>query len=99
MAQRIVIPVGIHDYYVHFWESRTESGTPIYLLEKEEFYDRTYLYGTPLRGDYEDNAERFITFSLATRQLCMALGWYPSIFHLHDWQAGLVSAYCQLSWR
>ena len=99
LAQRIVIPVGIHDYHVHFWESRTESGTPIYLLEKDEFFDRSHLYGSPERGDYEDNAERFITFSLAVRQLCVALGWYPSIFHLHDWQAGLVAAYTELSWR
>lgn len=99
LAQRIVVPVGIHDYHVHFWESRTESGTPIYLMEKEEFYDRSYLYGCPSRGDYEDNAERFITFNLAVKQLCLALGWYPSIFHLHDWQTGLVAAYSQLNWR
>jgi starch synthase len=99
LAQKIVIPVGVHDYHIHFWESSTESGIPIYLLEKDEFYDRSNLYGTPVRGDYEDNAERFIVFSLAVRQLCVALGWYPSIFHLHDWQAGLVPAYLQLSWR
>src|SRR5208337_972435 len=52
----------------------------------------------PVRGDYEDNPERFITFSLAVKQLCAALVWYPSIFHLHDWQTGLVAAYLQLSW-
>jgi len=99
VAQKIVIPVGVHDYHIHFWESSTESGTPIYLLEKDEFYDRSNLYGTPVRGDYEDNAERFIVFNLAVRQLCAALGWYPSILHLHDWQAGLVPAYFKLSWR
>jgi starch synthase len=99
LAQKIVIPFGVHDYQIHFWETRTKSGTPLYLLEKDEFYDRTYLYGTPVRGDYEDNAERFIGFSLAVKHLCAALGWYPSIFHLHDWQTSLVSAYLQLSWR
>jgi len=99
LAQRIVIPVGIHDYTIHFWESRTESGIPIYFLEKDEFFDRSHLYGSPLRGDYEDNAERFVTFSLAVGQLCPALNWYPSIFHLHDWQTGLVAAYCKLNWH
>jgi starch synthase len=99
LAERIVIPIGIHDYHVHLWESRTESGIPIYLLEKDEFYDRSGLYGSPLRGDYEDNAERFITFNLAVKQLCLTLDWYPSIFHLHDWQTGLVAAYSQLSWN
>ena len=98
LAQSIIIPVGVHDYHIHLWESRTESGIPIYLLEKDEFYDRSSLYGSPVRGDYEDNAERFIAFSLAAKQLCAALGWYPSIFHIHDWQTGLVAAYFRLSW-
>jgi len=99
LAQGIIIPIGIQDYHIHLWESRTESGIPIYFLEKDEFYDRSFLYGSPLRGDYEDNAERFIVLSLAVRQLCEAIDWYPSIFHLHDWQTGLVAAYLQLSWR
>ncbi|MGA3115641.1 MAG: glycogen synthase GlgA [Syntrophobacteraceae bacterium] len=99
LAQGILIPVGTRDYHVHLWESRTESGIPIYFLEKDEFYDRSYLYGSPVRGDYEDNAERFIVFSLAVRQLCAAIDWYPSILHLHDWQTGLVAAYFQMNWR
>ncbi len=98
LAQNIIIPVGVHDYHIHLWESRTESGIPIYFLEKDEFFDRSYVYGSPVRGDYEDNAERFIAFSLAVRQLCLALDWYPSIFHLHDWQTGLVAAYLQSGW-
>jgi starch synthase len=98
VAQSIIIPVGVHDYHIHLWEGRTGSGIPIYFLEKDEFFDRSYLYGSPVRGDYEDNAERFIAFSLAVRQLCVALGWYPSVFHLHDWQTGLVAAYFQLIW-
>ncbi len=99
LVQNIVVPVGIHDYHVHIWESRTAEDIPIYLLEKDEFYDRSFLYGSPVRGDYEDNAERFIGFNRATQQLCNTLGWYPSIFHLHDWQTGLIAAYFHLNWR
>ncbi len=99
VARNVTIPIGIHDYRVHFWKSRTESGIPIYFLEKDEFYDRSCLYGSPVRGDYQDNAERFISLNLAVRQLCDAIGWYPSIFHLHDWQTGLASAYFQMNWR
>ncbi len=99
LAGDIIVPVGVHDYHVHIWEGRTETGIPIYFLEKEEFYDRSYLYGSPVRGDYEDNPERFIVFSRAVRQLCLALDWYPSTFHLHDWQTGLIAAYFQLNWR
>ena len=78
VAQQIAISVGIHTYRVHFWESSTESGIPIYFVEKDEFYDRSNLYGSPVRGDYEDNAERFITFSLAVRPLCVG-PWLVSI--------------------
>lgn len=99
LAQSVIVPVGIHDYHVHFWESRTETGIPIYFLEKDEFFDRTHLYGSPVNGDYEDNAERFIAFNRATQQLCTVLDWFPSIFHLHDWQTALVTAYHYLNWR
>jgi len=99
VAQGIIIPIGVHDYHVHLWKGRTESGIPIYFLEKDEFYDRSHLYRSPTRGDYEDNAERFIALSLAVRQLCYAIGWHPSIFHLHDWQTGLAAAYFQTNWR
>jgi starch synthase len=93
------ISVGIHDYRVSYVETRTVSGLPLYLLEKDEFYDRGCLYGTPASGDYDDNAERFITFCLALRPLCMKLNWFPSIIHLHDWQTGLAAAYHYFHWR
>ncbi|MGC9196822.1 MAG: glycogen synthase GlgA [Syntrophobacteraceae bacterium] len=91
------ITVGPHDYHVFFWQGSTQSGIPVYFLEKDEFYDRSYLYGDPVRGDYEDNPERFITFSQAVRHVCEAAGWYPSIFHLHDWQTGPAAAYLRLN--
>lgn len=93
------IAVGMHDYHFNLLETRTTSGLPLYLLEKEEFFDRSYLYGSPGSGDYEDNAERFITFCRAVRYLCDALQWYPSILHLHDWQTALAAAYHHYGWR
>ncbi|GLI35033.1 glycogen synthase GlgA [Desulforhabdus amnigena] len=93
------IPVGIHDYHVQLWESRTSTGIPLYLLEKDEFFDRSYLYGTPNRGDYEDNAERFITFCRSVHSLCSQLSWFPEIFHLHDWQTALIATYHFYHWR
>ncbi len=99
LAQKLVIPVGVHDYTVHLWESRTATGIPVYFLEKDEFYDRSRLYGSPLRGDYEDNAERFIIFCRSVYLLCNRLNWFPSVFHLHDWQTGLASVYHEFMWR
>ena len=99
LGDKTPIPVGIHDYHVYLLKTRTPSGIPLYLLEKDELYDRSYLYGTPDRGDYEDNAERFIAFCRAVHTLCIRLGWYPDIFHLHDWQTALIAAYHRLNWR
>ncbi|MCE5241967.1 MAG: glycogen synthase GlgA [Syntrophobacteraceae bacterium] len=99
LAEDSPIPIGIHDYHVHILRTLTPAGIPLYLLEKDEFFDRSHLYGTPAHGDYEDNAERFIAFSRAVHTLCVRLHWYPSIFHLHDWQTALVAAYHRLNWR
>jgi starch synthase len=99
LAEGLSIPVGIHDYHLQLWETRTASGLPLYLLEKDEFFDRSHLYGTPSHGDYEDNAERFVTFSRVIHPLCSRLGWYPDLLHLHDWQTALVAAYHYFQWR
>lgn len=99
VAENIPIALGPRTVHVHLWESRTASSLPIYFLEKDEFFDRSYLYATPTRKDYEDNAERYITFSRAVHLLCARLDWYPSILHLHDWQTGLVAAYHKFHWR
>ena len=88
-----VISVGTRKPRAWFLEGRTSTGIPIYFLEKDEYFDRSHLYGTPHRSDYEDNAERFIAFSRAVHPLCSGIGWFPNVFHLHDWQTALVAAY------
>lgn len=98
LAENIPIAVGGREYHVHLWQTLTASGMPVYFLEKDEFFDRPYLYGSPTRGDYEDNAERFITFCRAVYELCLHLNWFPEIFHLHDWQTALIAAFCRLQW-
>lgn len=99
IAEDIAIPIGGHTCHMNLKETVTAAGVPVYFLEKDELYDRQYLYGTPEGGDYEDNAERFIAFSRAVESLCISLNWFPSIFHLHDWQAALTAAYHFLFWR
>ena len=69
-----------------------ENDFPVYLVEKEEFYDRSNLYGTP-KGDYFDNAERFIFFSKMVFALCEKLKFFPDIIHCNDWQSGLIPCY------
>lgn len=63
-----------------------------YFIECDEFFDREEIYGTP-RGDYPDNAARFIFFSRGVLEACRALGFNPDIIHCNDWQTGLIPLY------
>ena len=69
-----------------------ENDFPVYFVEKEEFFDRSNLYGTP-KGDYFDNAERFIFFSKMVFALCEKLRFFPDVIHCNDWQSGLIPCY------
>ncbi len=68
------------------------TSTMVYFIDCPELYDREELYGT-LRGDYEDNCQRFIFFSRAVIEATEALGLKPDIFHLNDWQTALIAVY------
>ena len=69
-----------------------------YLIEKNQYYNRDYLYGTS-RGDYSDNATRFIFFSLMVLKLCKEIGFKPDVIHCNDWQSGLIPAYLRTVYR
>jgi starch synthase len=81
------------------WKERCDilTGTlgknvTMYFINKDIYFDRPGLYGTP-KGDYADNAERFIFFSRAIPELCRVLNFKPDIIHCNDWQTGLVPLY------
>jgi starch synthase len=98
LAADISLLVGDRTIHAALWQSVTAGGVPIYFLEKDEFFDRTHLYGTAA-GDYEDNADRYIAYCQAVLPLCQQLDWYPNILHAHDWQSALVPAYWYHHWR
>ncbi len=72
--------------------SEADGAIPLYLINKDEYFDREYLYGTS-KGDYFDNVERFVYFSRMAFLLCKRLDFQPNVFHCNDWQTGLVPAY------
>jgi len=72
------------------WESR-EGALNFLLIEKDEYFDRDFLYGTP-KGDYPDNGERFAFFSRAALELLKHLNFRPDVIHAHDWQASIALA-------
>ena len=65
---------------------------PVYLIEKQKYFDREYLYGPPEQS-YEDNAERFSFFNLAALEMFTQIGFFPDLVHCHDWHTGLIPAY------
>lgn len=61
----------------------------VYLICRDEFFDRSNPYGTGER-DYEDNADRFVFFAKGVVDALRLMDVQADIVHAHDWQAALV---------
>jgi starch synthase len=69
-----------------------EGQVTFFFIEKDDYFDRDYLYGTP-QGDYPDNGERFAFFSRAALESLKFLNSRPDVIHGHDWQSAAALAY------
>jgi starch synthase len=87
----IEIPFGERILRANIFETSLGEDIPVYLVEREDMFDRPNLYGNS-KGDYYDNLERFGFFSHAALKTSQAAGFSPDIVHCHDWQTGLVPA-------
>jgi starch synthase len=61
----------------------------VYLIGREEFFDRRGLYGNGER-DFEDNHHRFIFFAKGVIETLRLLEMQADVVHCHDWQSGLL---------
>lgn len=66
---------------------------PVYLVEFENYFERSGLYHGPFMDDYLDNPKRFAFLARAGLQVALDTGFSPGIIHAHDWQAALAPAY------
>lgn len=73
-------------------ELRTGGGLQVFFIERDEYFDRSGLYGGD-EGDYQDNAARFIYFSKCVIELARRMDPAPEILHAHNWQAALVPVF------
>ncbi len=89
LRKELRVPLGSEILGANVFESRTETGVIIYLIERDDMYDRSNLYGNHF-GDYYDNLERFSFFCRAALKLSEAISFKPDVIHCHDWQTGLV---------
>ena len=67
-------------------------GFTLYLICREEFFDRKLPYWTGER-DYDDNDARFIFFQKAVVELLRLTDFKADIVHCHDWQTGLLPCF------
>src|SRR4030043_390124 len=92
LGEEIEVPIGDEKLKADIYLGHLNQDIPVYFIGREEFFDRESLYSTP-KGDYFDNAERFIFFSKAVLSFCQRMGFSPDIIHHHEWQTGLIPAY------
>ena len=72
----------------------------VVLIDQPALFDRPALYVDPETGrDYTDNCRRFVFFSRAVMEACLALNLSPDILHVNDWQTGLIPALLQTRYR
>ena len=67
-------------------------GLTLYLVCREEYFDRKRPYWTGER-DYDDNDARFIFFQKAVVELLRLTDFKADIVHCHDWQTGLLPVF------
>jgi starch synthase len=87
----IQVPFGEKTLKANVFETSLGQDIPVYLVEREDMFDRPNLYGNS-KGDYYDNLERFSFFSHAALKISQTIGFSPDVVHCHDWQTGLVPA-------
>jgi starch synthase len=79
---KLSVAVGNARYPATIREMKTPDGVQVFFVERDEFFDRSGLYGTD-EGDYQDNAARFIFYSRCVVELARRLDPAPDIAHAH----------------
>jgi starch synthase len=75
------------------------SSVPVYLLDHPHYEGIGDIYYQEVRNTNEQRVfqrERFLFFSRAIPDLCVALGWYPAILHCHDWHTAAAPLFASL---
>lgn len=96
-AARLRVPLGGAELQCRVLRAPL-GGAEAYLVDHPAFFDRPSLYGEGGK-DYPDNAERYAFFARAVLEACRALRLGPTVFHAHDWQAGLVPALLKTTYK
>ena len=89
---RLNIDLGANKLPTEVWEASGPGGVRLLFIGRDEFFDRTGLYGMDGR-DYQDNAARFIFFSKAVVELARRES--SDVVHALGWQTALVPVFAR----
>lgn len=85
----LVVEMGQDDLHCGVFSLRLAPRLTLYVVRRDEFYDRRFPYGHGNR-DYDDNSARFVFFDKAVVEALRLLKLKADIVHCHDWQSGLI---------
>ncbi|MEY2880681.1 MAG: hypothetical protein RLZZ15_3061 [Verrucomicrobiota bacterium] len=88
-AFRLKIEMGADELSGDVRSFSPRKNLTVYLVCREEFFDRKNPYGTGER-DYDDNADRFTFFCKGVVETLRLGDIQADIVHSHDWQAALL---------
>jgi len=88
----VTVGIGSKRAGAAIFECQASNGVQVFLVGRDEYFDRTGLYGTDGRN-YDDNCERFIFFARAVMELARHMDPVPDVLHAHDWQTALLPVF------
>jgi len=91
-GQKLKIEMGDAFLAGYVYALNPRPGVTLYLVCREEFFDRRRPYWTGER-DYDDNDARFIFFQKAVAEVLRLTDFKADIVHCHDWQTGLLPVF------
>ncbi len=89
------IQLGDEAYEGEVYRLKLGRRLDLYLIGRDEFFDRSYPYGTKHR-DYSDNDARFIFYCKAVVDTLLRENVHADILHCHDWQSALVPIFARV---
>ena len=88
------VQVGAARLQCECWEAEESGGVKFLFFARDEYYDRTGLYGMDGQ-DYSDNAARFIFFAKAVAEAARQR--HADVLHLLGWQPALAAVFLRES--
>jgi len=97
VTQELLVPVGKKKLKASIY--RADLGKYVlYLVDQPKYFHREYIYGSP-KGDYPDNAERFIFFNRAVCEFLSNFRIKVDLIHCHNWPASLTPLFLKSTYQ